>query len=145
MTTKDFLDQISEKKSGKIRDFVEKGKQMEHRRILYLLVDMYMGYCGVSKGYRTVVYDLGWAVFHKYAESEETEFTGDETYSSVMPRLHPEYTKEYDEYDIAIIDDEKIPSFCMDILGEHDGDHEKCAAICYGMNCWLKLSAERIF
>ena len=140
-TLKNFKDQILELQPGKYRDYVEAGKQMDKRQALSLLVGMYMDYCGISMGYRTVVYDLGWATFKKYAECEKTEFTGDEPFCSVLSRLNQEYAEnaeKYDEYDIAIIDDDDdYLSFCMDILNEHEGDHECCAAICYGMNCFL--------
>ena len=134
MTTKQFLGEIREVKTGKYRDYLEMGKQMDTRRMLTLLVDMFMSYCGVSLGYRTVVYDLGWAVFVQYAASEDAEFTGDEPFCTALSRLHPGYTEEYDEYDVGMLEDKEYPIFCMDILDEYAGDDEKCAAICYGLN-----------
>ena len=132
-----FFEELSETELEKLREYLEKGKQMDKRRILFLLVDMYMEYCGISAAYRTVVYDLGWEVFRQYASSEQTEFTGEEAFYTVMSRLNPEYTEEYDEYDIILLEDKNYPTYCMDILAEHDYDAEKCAAICYGLYCMM--------
>ena len=134
-----FLNEIQELSTGKYRQYLEKAKEMDKRRMLSLLVDMYMDYCGVSLGYRTVVYDLGWEVFLQYIRCGQTEFTGDEAFCEVMPRFNPEYTEEYDEYDVWFLDDDKYPPLCMEILDEYAGDDEKCAALCYGLFCKLVL------
>jgi hypothetical protein len=56
------------------------GQTMDKRRIMSLLIDLYIEYCGLSMGYRTVAYDLGWTVFNQYVEYEKTEFSRDESF-----------------------------------------------------------------
>ena len=136
-----FLAEIKGLKQGKFSQYVEMGKQMDKRRILSLLIDMYMKYCGISLGYRTVVYDLGWAVFTQFVKNEETEFTGEESFCKVMPKLHPEYTEEYDKYDVCLLEDKNYPNLCMEILEEYaEQCVEQRAAICYGLHCMLVLN-----
>ena len=89
--------------------------------------------------YDTVVYDLGWTVFIEFVKNEKTEFTGDESFCRVMPKLHPEYTEEYDEYDICLLEDKDYPPMCMEILEGYAEQYvEQRAAICYGLHCMLK-------
>jgi hypothetical protein len=85
-----------------------------------------------------VVYDFGWAVFRQYAETEKTEFSGDESFCTVMEQINPAYTEEYDEYDVWYIEDGKYPLHCAGILEEYRHDSEKCAAFCYGFICRIK-------
>ena len=134
MTTKDFLAEIKEEKTGKFRDYLQIGKQMDKRRMLYLFVEMYMEYCCISGSYRTLVYDFGWRVFNEYIKNEQTEFTGKEAFCEVMSKFHPEYSdEEYGDYDVLWIKDEEYPALCMKMLEEQEYNVEKCAAICYGM------------
>jgi hypothetical protein len=99
-----------------------------------------MDYCGVSLGYRTVVYDCGWEVFKQYALNETTEFSGKEAFCDVMRQINPEYTEEYDDDDIEIIEMENYSDYCVEILEEHNG--ERCAALCYAFTCWVKETVE---
>lgn len=138
MTTQQFLDEILKIQSEKFRNYLEMGKEMDKRHMLSWFVDMYIDYCGVSRGYRTVVYDLGWAVFIQYTENEHTEFTGKEAFCDVMKKLNPGYTEEYDKYDICLLDKEDYLPLCMEILDEYAGHDEKCAALCYGLHCYMK-------
>jgi len=137
--TKFFLEEIRELKHGKYRQYLEKGKDMDKRRILSLLIDMYMDFCGTSAGYRTVVYDLGEAVFDLYKEDEESEFTSDKYFNDVMHLLNPEFTEEHKKYTrySDTPEEENYPSYCMNILEEYAANEEECATICYGLNCWL--------
>jgi hypothetical protein len=137
---------ITELREGQFRNYLEQGKQMKKRRILYLLVEMYMEYCGVSATYRTIAYDFGWSVFSRYAENEDTEFTGDESFCKIMSRFHPEYTDErYGDYDLLLIKEKEYPSVCMEMLEEQKYNAERCAAICYGYNCMLLNENDDLF
>jgi len=142
MTTEQFLSEINEEKPGKFRDYLEAGKMMDKRRMLYLFVEMYMENCGISASYRTLAYDFGWTVFREYTTNEQTKFTGKESFCDVMSKLHPKYSDEvYGDYDVLWMKNREYPSLCMDMLEEYGNDPERCAAICYGMkNLLIDLS-----
>jgi hypothetical protein len=116
--------------------YADLGKQMDKRHILSLLIDMYMDYCGISLSYRTVVYDCAWAVFKQYAKNEPSEFSGDEYFCEVMGQINPDYTEEYDKYDIGIVESERYADCCIGILDDYRGDAERCAALCYGFQVY---------
>jgi tetratricopeptide (TPR) repeat protein len=111
---------------------VAEGKQMDKHRIMYLLIERYMEFCGFSLGYRTVVYDMGWAVFNQYVKEGKSNFTGKESFCTVMGTINPNYTSEYDEYDIAIISKKSNVEYAM-VLYEETGDKEMRAVLCYGL------------
>ena len=141
ITTEMFLEEIGELREGKFCDYLRMGKQMDKRRILYLLVEMYMENCGISITYRSLVYDFAWSVFMEYAKNEQTEFTGEEAFYLIMSKFHPEYSdEEYFDYEVLCIKENEYPHLCMKLLEEENYDSERCAAICYGFNClWEKM------
>jgi hypothetical protein len=139
-TYSDFplLRRYFKRRPKQLRDFERfsaLGKSMDKRRIMYLLIEMYMKYCGLSLGYRTYVYDVGWDVMKlNAAEGHAAEFPQSEAFICAMNRINPNYDSDYyDRWDVCSLSLEDMPSCCMDIVCEYCGDDEKCAAACYGL------------
>jgi len=113
--------------------YAEKGSQMDKQRAIYLLIQRYVCYCGVSAGMRTVVWDAAWTIFSEH-ENEipfETECFSDFEF---LNKINPNYTKEISkEYDIAILyEKEEYFRICMMIVAE--SDDETNSAVCYGIS-----------
>jgi len=75
MTTKKFFEEISETELEKFREYLEKGKQMDKKRILCSLIDIYTEYCGVCICCSTMVYDFISVVLRQYLENEGIDFS----------------------------------------------------------------------
>lgn len=127
----DYFDRHQDKLDAFCRG-VEEGKQMDKLRVMSLLIDMYMDFCGVSLSRRTVVYNMGEMVFAEYVKEGKSDFTDEEHFCEIMGTINPNYTSEYDKYDICFIEDEKMIEIAMDLF-EEERDSEMCATLCYGL------------
>jgi tetratricopeptide (TPR) repeat protein len=111
---------------------VSEGIQMDKLRIMYLLIEYYMEFCGISLSYRTIVYNMGEIVFGEYVKEENSKFTGEEFFYEIRAIINPNYTSEYDKYDITYICKTKIVEYAMDLY-EEINDSEMRAVLCYGL------------
>jgi hypothetical protein len=112
--------------------YVNRGREMDKLYVMSLLIDQYMGYCHVSLGYRTVVYDMGWAVFNEYVKEGTNDFTGDESFCEVMGKINPAYTSEYDECDVWFLSNEKTIEYAMNLY-EETRDDVMISVLSYGL------------
>ena len=153
MTEKMFFEEISETELEKFREYLEKGKQMDKKRILCSLIDIYVEYCGVSICNSTMIYDFISVVLRQYFENEEIDFSDYEHFcSAIHQKTHLEYLKyedgdEFDfDFNITIFDKKDYPFYCREIVEEYAHYYsEKCAAICYGLHCWQENQEGIIF
>jgi hypothetical protein len=113
--------------------YAKAGMKMDRYHAMRLLIDEYMNMCGISLGYRTIVYYAGSAIFEKYQQHDECDwFCKEKCFCEVMGVINPRYTMEYDKYDIGYVDDRMAIRFCTeDMLPSLD--EETKAALCYGL------------
>ena len=112
--------------------YAEKGSQMDKQRAIYLLLQCYVDYCGVSPAMRTVVWDAAYAIFDKHEQEIPFET---ECFSNFefLNKINPNYTEEVCEYDIAILRSYKeYFRTCMMVVDENDD--ETNSAVCYGIS-----------
>ena len=124
--------------------FIQEGFKMDKMKVLQLLIQEYMNLCGVSLGYRTVVFRFAEEIFEQSKEKfpdHIREQVKDEPFALVMYLLHADYTEEYDKYDITHFEDTDFIIYAIRLL-EEGVDQESSAALCYGMYVfyekWMK-------
>jgi predicted esterase YcpF (UPF0227 family) len=127
----DYFDRHPDRLDAFIRG-VDEGKQMDKLRVMSLLIDRYMDFCGISLGGRTVMYNMGESVFAEYVKEGKSNFTGEESFCEIMGIINPNYTSEYDKYDIWVLEDEHIVEAAMDMY-EEERNGEMRSVLCYGL------------
>jgi len=130
------IDRRSFEEKESFYSYQRKGYEMDKKRIMYLLSEMYMEYCGISLTYRTVVYDIGWKVKDEYVSDGNNEFDINDSFQKVMSKINPSYNIEDDVWDVASISNVEMIKCCFDMMAEND--EEKCAALCYGIEIFMK-------
>jgi len=122
----------------------EKGQELDLANCISYMIDGFIEYCGVSGGFRTVYYDVGWHLYREYVRAEQPSvkwMDNDAPFCTVMGRFNERYTSDYDKYDIVPLSAANYFNICMEEV--KDCRNETVAeALCFGT--WLLLDAEFI-
>ena len=116
---------------------LNKGKAIDPKRVLYLMIEAYCVNCGISKGYRTVFYDFGGSFLGNHPELWN-EKDKKNTYAfvslcSYFKTFYPEYDNKLDEYDVAVMQYWQYLEYSLDLLLNGDINGELKQAFCYCM------------
>lgn len=90
-------------------------------KALTLLTEAYVDLCGISLGYRTVVYCAAEAWLEKLAwlDLPLSKMARKEPFVHLMPHISKKYVAEkYDEYDIAPVEDASLIVICNQMIRE---------------------------
>lgn len=119
--------------------YAEEGEKMDVLEALRLLTKAYMQECGMSLGYRTVVYTAAemWQGDKLKAGcgNNFTEEQVKEPLVELMPFLCDEYDPEYyGKWDIGFgFSDEAFKEMSLDIIDEKEFDEDTLRALCWGI------------
>ena len=103
---------------------------------LRLLIEAYIQECGISLGYRTVVYNAAeeWQERLAWMDLPLSEMARKEPFINLMPHISKEYIPErYDKYDITGMSDEEMIDCCREIVEEQEFDENTLAVLCWGI------------
>ena len=119
-----------------IEGYAEMGKNHDIMEALVLLTKAYISQCGISLGFRTVVYDAAepWLERLAWINLPLSEMARKEPLVCVMPYITSEYDPEiYDEYDITGMDKEELLDCCKQIIQEGTFDEATLEVLCWGI------------
>ncbi|MEG1693554.1 MAG: hypothetical protein RR312_09230 [Bacteroidales bacterium] len=121
-------------------EFANKGKNIEPLRAMQLLIHLYMDYCGISIGYRTVAFEAGECWLDNFLKTDHPlakEMSG-KLFCELMPLICKEYTEEeYGEYDITNLGENGLRDFCFQLM--RLCDEQTASALCRGVLFWLRI------
>lgn len=119
-----------------IGNYLGKGAEIEVMKALRLLTEAYIQECGISLGYRTVVYNAAeeWQERLAWMDLPLSEMARKEPFINLMPHISKEYIPErYDKYDITGMSDEEMIDCCREIVEEQEFDENTLAVLCWGI------------
>lgn len=119
-----------------IGNYLGKGAEIEVMEALRLLTEAYIQECGISLGYRTVVYNAAeeWQERLAWMDLPLSEMARKEPFINLMPHISKEYIPErYDKYDITGMSDEEMIDCCREIVEEQEFDENTLAVLCWGI------------
>lgn len=125
-----------------IKKYAKLGEQHDVMDALILLTKAYISMCGISLGFRTVVYYAAESWLEKLAWMDQplSEMARKKPLVCVMPYITSEYDPEYyDEYDITGMEDKELLSCCKQIIREKTFDETTNEVLCWGL---LKATEE---
>ena len=125
-----------------IEEYARLGEQHDVMQALELLTKAYVSMCGISLGFRTVVYCAAEAWMERLAwmDLPLSEKARKEPLINLMPYITSEYDPEdYDCYDIAGMDEKELLAACQQIIREKAFDEDTLEVLCWGV---LKASEE---
>lgn len=112
-------------------------------KALRLLTEAYIDMCGVSLGFRTVVYCAAeaWVERLAWLDLPLSEMARKEPLVCLMPHITDLYKPEiYDRYDIAGMGDPELLAACRQIIVEKTFDEATTEVLCWGI---LKATEEK--
>lgn len=119
-----------------IGNYLGKGAEIEVMEALRLLTEAYIQECGISLGYRTVVYNAAeeWQERLAWMDLPLSEMARKGPFINLMPHISKEYIPErYDKYDITGMSDEEMIDCCREIVEEQEFDENTLAVLCWGI------------
>ena len=125
-----------------IEEYAGLGGQYDVMQALELLTKAYIRMCGISLGFRTVVYCAAevWMERLAWMDLPLSEKARKEPLIILMPFITSEYVSEYyDCYDITGMDEEELLAGCQQIIREKPFDEATLEVLCWGI---LKASKE---
>ena len=128
---------------NKIEDYARRGEQHDIMDALKLITKAYISQCGVSLGYRTILYVAGEAWLERLAWQELplSEMARKEPLVNIMPHITADYDPErYDKYDIAGMSEEELLDGCEKMIDENLFDDATQEVVCWGI---MKATEER--
>lgn len=112
-------------------------------KALRLLTEAYIDMCGISLGFRTVVYCAAeaWVERLAWLDLPLSEMARKEPLVCLMPHITDLYKPEiYDRYDIAGMGDPELLAACRRIIVEKTFDEATTEVLCWGI---LKATEEK--
>lgn len=94
---------------------VEIASETSYRKVVSDLIEGFRHFCGRSAGGRTVCWAFADVTYVLFLSPEDPIFRDSDFYDAIRD-INENYTDEDDEYDILLIDNEKILSVAKDIM-----------------------------
>lgn len=119
-----------------IEKYAIRGEQCDVMKALTLLANAYISMCGISLGYRTVVYCAAepWKERLAWLDMPLSEMARKEPFVHLMPHIRKEYIpEEYDEYDITAMEEEELLSVCDQMICNKEFDKTTLEIISWGI------------
>ena len=128
---------------GYLDTFVEdvnKGKDMGVKKLLAILIEEYCKYCGISLGYRTVVFDFANTILSQHHElwSEEEKEDGFVYLFKNFKKFYPEYDDDLDEYDVTCLENWQYIEYSLNLLMDNELGDESKLAFSYAFYIFVK-------
>ena len=134
-----YKNYIMNKIEKQFEKYAKEGENLDVVEALQLLTKAYMKECGVSLGYRSMIYGAGeiWQgakLDEKYYDRFTEEIVKG-SFALLMPVICEEYDPDYyDKWDIGYgIPDEKFKELCFDAIKEQRYDEPTFKALCWGI------------
>jgi len=108
-----------------------KGENGDKKEQMRLLMEGYIANCGISLSVRTVYNDACEGLFYSYPENE------DELLFDHYCELNPNYTHDYDRYDICGLDAKEMIAIALKEKEWNMCDEPTLYALFYGL--WLSI------
>ena len=119
-----------------IESYAKKGESHNIMSALTLLTEAYIDQCGVSLGYRTVIYTAAeqWLERLAWLDLPLSEMARKEALVTVMPHITSDYDpEEYDDYDIAGMNKEELMDGCVEMIRSGEYDEVTNELLCWGI------------
>jgi hypothetical protein len=119
-----------------IEKYAKRGEKCDVMKALTLLTKAYISQCGISLGCRTVVYCAaeGWQERLAWLDLPLSEMARKEPFVNLMPHISKEYVpEEYDEYDIAPLQDAELLNNCTHMIRAKEFDQTTLEVISWGI------------
>lgn len=123
-----------------IEEYANVGKSHDVMAALALLTHAYIEQCGLSIGYRTVIYTAAeeWQERLAWLDLPLSERAREDCLVDLMPLITEDYDPEiYDEYDIAGMGDAELQDCCSQMVAEHEFDEDTLGVLCWGIHHYL--------
>ena len=134
-----------------LEELAKKGEGHDIMDALTLLTKAYISMCGISIGYRTVVYCAAeeWQERLAWLDFPLSEMARKEPLVNLMPHVTNEYDPDiYDEYDITGMSLEEVEEACRQIVRNHVFDEPTTEVLCWGVvkctETWEKTLSQEV-
>ena len=130
---------------GEFLENCGKGSKLKPQSLMEYLVNKAVEYCGISKGSRTVCYDLAWTVLSFYTQlwSVSDQEDGFASLTDHLEQYYPEQAVILDDYDVAVLDLHDYFSIGIQMLRDGEIENEHKGAFCYALHLMLLHYSER--
>lgn len=126
-----------------IKVLAKRGEKCDVMKALTLLTKAYISMCGISFGYRTVVYCAAeaWQERLAWLDLPLSEMARKEALVTLMPHITSAYDpEEYDDYDITGMNKDELMNVCNQIVWGKEFNVPTLEVLCWGI---LKVTEER--
>lgn len=110
------------------------GSELDRKCIIAHLLKLACAYCGISLGYRTLLYDFAWAVLNhtpEYWSPQEIENEMSDL-SSRIGEFYTEYHGELDQYDVTTMSVDEYLDTAIEFL-ECEATERDRPILCLGL------------
>ena len=119
-----------------IEEYASRGWHQDEMEALQRITRAYISQCGISLGYRTVLYAAGeaWQERLAWKDLPLSEMARKLALVELMPLISVEYDPAlYDKYDITGMSNEELFDGCQKILSEGIMDESSKEVLCWGL------------
>lgn len=127
------------KTEARFQKYADEGENMDVMEALRLMTKGYMRECGISLGYRTMLYTAGecWMIEKLKAgcNNSLTEEQVNGSFMNLMPLVCEDYDPDYyKQWDIGWgITDEDLKKMCLEAVERDEFDENTLRALCWGI------------
>jgi len=119
---------------------VNQAKDTDVKIILYYLIRQILLNCGISLGYRTVMYDVAYSVLKEHPEvwNEQELLNGNADLENHWTEFYPEYDGEFDNYDVTCLNSDQYFNLAIDMLLNNDIETEYKPVFSYAVYLFFR-------
>ena len=90
-----------------IRDSINEGSKIPATKLIGLLLQQYIDYCGISLGRRTIFYDFAWSILEEhpelwYEQEKQNDFC---VLANHFKEYIPGYNDSFDKFDVTVLNE----------------------------------------
>lgn len=133
------------KEENIITKYALAGQSYDIMQALELLTKAYIAECGISLGFRSLVYYAAerWMEKLAWLDLPLSEMARKEALVTLMPHITSDYDPDvYDDYDIIGLSDEELLESCVDAIMQKEFGQATLEVLCWGVNDYLTTSEE---
>ncbi|MFZ1424929.1 MAG: hypothetical protein WAS55_13995 [Saprospiraceae bacterium] len=119
---------------------INEGSKIPPKQLLISLLQKYIEFCGISLGYRTIVYDFAWSILEEhpelwYEQEKQDDFC---VLANHFKEYIPGYNDSFDKFDVTVLNEGDYLVRGFNILREDIIEPDLKSAYSYAMFTFFK-------
>ncbi|MBK8483167.1 MAG: hypothetical protein IPL31_02115 [Saprospiraceae bacterium] len=120
--------------------YINEGSKIPPKQLLISLLQKYIEFCGISLGYRTIVYDFAWSILEEHPDLwyEDERESGFCVLAHHFKEYIPGYNTSFEKFDVTVMNEAEYIIGGFNLLLENELEYDLKPAFSFAMFTFFK-------